>query len=65
MLDVAEKMLGSRASTGFRDDNAVAQLRRQLDHHPPGSDGYTDNPDRDTNLRAGSVERPLHALGSS
>jgi hypothetical protein len=30
MLDVAKKMLGSRASAGVRDDDAVAQLRRQL-----------------------------------
>jgi hypothetical protein len=30
MLDVAKKMLGSRARAGVRHDDAAAQLRRQL-----------------------------------
>jgi len=57
MLDVAKKMLGCRAGAGFCDDNAIAQLRRQLEYRAPVSYRDADNPDPVADLRAGSIER--------
>ena len=64
MLDVAKKMLGCRASAGFRDDDVAAQLRRRLEQSAAGSHGYAYNPDSDAGLRAGSINRRrVHAGG--
>jgi hypothetical protein len=61
MLDVAKKMLGGRTRTGLRDDDAAAQLRQQLNHLGARSHVYSDNPDSDADMRAGSVKRRMHA----
>ena len=58
MLDVAKKMLDCRAGTGFRDDDAAAQLRRQLEHLDAVSHRHADNPYSDAGLR-----RRLHQTG--
>ncbi len=56
MLDVAEKMFGGRSVFGFRDNDAVAQLRGRLQQSGANCYVDADNHHSGTGLRSGSID---------
>jgi hypothetical protein len=56
MLDVAEKMFGGRSVFGFRDNDAVAQLRGRLQQFGANCYGDADNHHSGTGLHRASID---------